>query len=154
MPSLFCHLLSTKPGICNFTVSKMAGAVGIVLGVLPLLISAAEHYEDCWRPFVRYRKFHPKLDAFQQKLKAQKVVFHNETRILLETIVERDIASGMLDDSSHVNWTSRNIEAQLSIQLDSSRDACINIIKQISEQLKIVEGDSKGFKSIVNHETV
>ena len=80
--------------------------------------------------------------------------FHNESRILLETIVERDIASSMLEDRSHVNWTSRDIGEQLSIQLDSSHDACINIIKQISEQLKIVEGDSKGFESIVNHETV
>ena len=132
----------------------MAEVVGIVLGVLPLLISAVEHYEDCWRLFVRYRKFDSKLDAFQQKLKTQKVVFHNELRILLETIFERDIANRMLEDSLHVNWSRVDIEEQLSLQLDSSRDACISIVTQIGEQLKIVEDDSKGFEFIIKHENV
>ena len=132
----------------------MAEVAGFVLGVLPLLISAAEHYEDCWRPFIRYRKFHVKLDAFQQKLKMLKVVFHNELRILLETILERDIANRMLQDSSHVNWSRHDIEEQLSVQLDSSRDACIDIVTQISQQLKIVEDDSKDFESIIQQDNV
>ena len=132
----------------------MVEVAGIVLGVLPLLISAVEHYEDCWRPFVRYRKFHSKFDAFQQRLKTQKVVFYNESRILLETVLERDIANTMLEDSSHINWSKQDVEEQLGIQLDSSRDACIGIITQISEQLKIVEDDRKGLESIIEHENV
>ena len=48
-----------------------------VLGVLPLVISAAEHYSECHQAFVRYRKFAAEIDRFQQHLKVQKTVFRN-----------------------------------------------------------------------------
>ena len=134
--------------------SAMVEVAGLVFGVLPLLVSAVEHYEDCWRPFERYRRFGDTLDAFQQKLKMQKVVFHNELRILLEKVLERDIANKMLKDSLHVNWSKHDVEEQLNQQLDSSRDACIDIIEQIREQLRIIEDDSKVFESIIEQDSV
>ncbi len=49
--------------------------VGVVFGVLPILISAAEHYEDVFRPFKRYKKFAPELEEYQKKLGIQKAIF-------------------------------------------------------------------------------
>jgi hypothetical protein len=50
-------------------------AVGLVLGILPLIISAAEHYEDAFKPFKRYKKFAPELQLYQQQLGTQKTIF-------------------------------------------------------------------------------
>lgn len=37
--------------------SGIEAAAGLVLGVLPLVISAIEHYDDMLRPFLSYRNF-------------------------------------------------------------------------------------------------
>ena len=127
----------------------MAEAIGITLAVLPLLISAAEHYDDILQPFVRYRNFTSKLDRFQQRLKIQRTVFRNECRILLESAVEHDVALGMLDDKNHPQWVDRSVDNRLLQQLDSSKDACITIITQIEEQLRNVKKDSQEFEAAI-----
>ncbi|MCJ1436556.1 hypothetical protein MMC27_005935 [Xylographa pallens] len=127
----------------------MAEAVGLVLAVLPLLISACEHYEDCLQPFVRYRHFATKLDRFQQKLKIQRTVFRNECRILLESIVEHEIAVRMLDDKNHESWHDQGLDSKLVQQLDSSKDTCVIIIGEIEDHLKEVEKDSADFETAV-----
>jgi hypothetical protein len=84
----------------------MAGveAAGFVLGVLPLMISAAEHYEDVFRPFKRYRKFATELDQYQQQLGTQKTIFRNECRLLLATLTNRLTAKEMLREGKHPSW--------------------------------------------------
>lgn len=123
--------------------------VGLTLAVLPLLISAAEHYEDILQPFVRYRNFSSKVDRFQQHLRIQRTIFRNECRILLESVVEHDIALRMLEDRDHPQWLDQSVDNRLLKQLDSSKDACITIITQIQEQLRNVEKDSQEFEAAV-----
>ena len=123
--------------------------MGFVLAVLPILISAAEHYEDCWRPLVRYCKFTSTLDHFQRKLKIQKTIFRNECRILLELVLEHDVAARMLNDKTHANWNSQIIDKQLLEQLASSEDACLDVIAQIREQLRMVEKENRGFDEVI-----
>ncbi|KAL9118832.1 MAG: hypothetical protein Q9187_004613 [Circinaria calcarea] len=122
----------------------MAEAVGLVLAVLPLLISAAEHYEDCLKPFMRYYKFTSKVSNFQERFKVQNTIFHNQCRILLASILEQDVAIRMLEDKTHVNWSSQMIEAKLLKQLASSKEACLIIIKQVTKQLQSIEKESRG----------
>jgi hypothetical protein len=80
-------------------------AAGFVLGVLPLMISAAEHYEDVFRPFNRYRKFAPELELYQQQLGTQKTIFRNECHLLLATLTNRQTAKEMLREGKHPSWT-------------------------------------------------
>ncbi len=127
----------------------MAEVIGFTLAVLPLLISAAEHYEDILQPFVRYRNFSSKVDRFQQQLGIQRTIFCNECRILLESVVEHDIALRMLEDRDHPQWLDQSVDNRLLKQLDSSKDACITIITQIQEQLRNVEKDSEEFEAAV-----
>ena len=124
-------------------------ALGIVLAILPLLVSAAEHYDDCLRPFIRYRRFASKVDRFQQKLSIQRTVFRNECRILLESVVEHDVANRMVDDNTHPQWNDKELEQQLGRHLDTSRDACVSIIQEIQECLQDVEKDSGDFERAV-----
>ena len=131
----------------------MVEVAGIVLAVLPLLVSAVEHYEDCWKPLVRYGRYASKVDLFQRKFKVQKTIFRNECQLLLESVLEDGIARHMLEDRSHRNWKDKAVEEKVAEVLDLSRDGCIEVIKEIEEQLRVIEKTSRGFEEVVqiNH---
>ena len=124
----------------------MAETVGLVLAVLPVLISAVEHYEDCWRPLLRYSKFTLKFEHFQRRFKVQKTIFRNECRLLLESVLEDSIASRMLGDSAHRNWKSEAIEERIVRGLESSKEGCVEIITQVQEQLEVIDEICRGFE--------
>lgn len=129
----------------------MSGAE-VALALLPLLISAVEHYKDCFRPLIRYRKFTSELDRFQQRLKIQKAIFRNQCRILLENAVHQDVASQMLEERNHSLWCDARTEKLLVEQLGSSREACVAVIELIDERLRGIEKESRSFETIVDRE--
>lgn len=129
----------------------MSGAE-LALALLPILISAVGHYNDCFRPFTRYRKFASELDRFQQLLKIQKAIFRNQCRILLENAVSQDVASQMLAERDHLSWRDVETEKLLMEQLGSSREACIAVIELIDKRLCGIEKESRGFGTIVDQE--
>ncbi|PVH67686.1 hypothetical protein DL98DRAFT_275048 [Cadophora sp. DSE1049] len=125
----------------------MAGveAAGIVLGILPLMISAAEHYEDVFRPFKRYRKFSTELDLYQQQLGTQKTIFRNQCRLLVATLTNRQTAKEMLREGNHPSWEDPDLNERFSIQLGDSAVACKNVINLIQGKLKEVEEKTENF---------
>ena len=129
----------------------MSGAE-VALAVLPLVISAIEHYKDCFRPLIRYRKFTSELDRFQRRLKIQKAIFRNQCRILLENAVHQDVASQMLEEHSHFLLCDAQTEKLLAKQLGSSREACVAVIELIDERLRGIEKESSRFQTIVDEE--
>lgn len=117
----------------------MAEAAGLALAILPLLLSVVEHYEDCLRPIERSIHFASRVKRFQEHLRVQKTVFSNQCRILLETVVERDVATRMLQDKRSPIWQDRIVELGISKQLEGSRGACMAVISQISSTLEVLE---------------
>lgn len=122
------------------------------LALLPLLISAIEHYDDCFRPLTRYRKFASELNRFQQLLKIQKAIFRNQCRILLENAVSQDVANQMLTERNHLSWCDVETEKLLMEQLGSSREACVAVIELIDKRVCGIEKESRGFEIIVDQE--
>jgi hypothetical protein len=120
---------------------------GLVLGVLPLLISAAEHYEDVVRPFKRYKQFSTELKQFQQEVLGHKTVFRNECLLLLSSITDRDTASEMMAEREHPLWANLELTKKLSDQLGSSREACQATVRLIMEELARIERDTESFRS-------
>lgn len=130
--------------------------VGLALGFLPLLISAAEHYDDCLRPFIRYKKFAKEADRFQNLLGIQKAIFRNQCRILLEGILEHDVASSMLNGSSGANppsWSDIELEEQLSQLLGESRGACITTVDMIEERLRDIDSESQDLATTIDQDS-
>lgn len=126
----------------------MSGAE-VVLGILPLLVSAAEHWDDCLRPFKRYRSFAKEVDRFRQHLNVQHTIFRNQCRILLENVTEDDSAVQMLAHWKHPLWSDSEIESQLSRRLAESKNACVAAIELIAERLEDVLKESRDLESIV-----
>ena len=137
----------------------MAGVetvAGLALGILPLLISAAEHYDDTLRPFKRYQNFAKEANRFQGQLGIQKVIFKNHCRILLEEIIEHDVASSMLHGPSapsHPSWSDVELEEQLSQLLGESRDACVTTVKMIEQRLCDIDGESQDLATIIHQDS-
>lgn len=120
-------------------------AAGFVLGVLPLLISAAEHYDEAFRPFERYRKFAPELKLYQQQLRIQQVIFRTECHWLLATLTSNEIARDMLREGRHPSWMDPDLDEKLAKQLGDSGAACKSIINLMQTNLRSVEKETQGF---------
>ena len=129
----------------------MSGAeVGLALAVLPLLISAAEHYEDCIRPFSRFKNFSKEVDRFRKLLRNQKTIFRNQCLILLKEIVDDNAASSVLNGACQEKWPGSEIEGKLVQLLGDSREACATTIGMIEERLGEIEAISQEFGSTVD----
>jgi hypothetical protein len=128
--------------------SGVETAVGFVLGVLPLLISAAEHYEDVARPFKRYKRFTNELKKFQQELLGHKTVFRNDCLLLLAHATSLETAHEILQEHSHPLRIDLDLNKKVSDQLGQSRDACRSTISLIMEELDAIENESQKFELI------
>ena len=89
---------------------------GLILGVLPLLISTTEHFDDIAQPFRRYRRFHD-VKKFHGSLQTQKTIFRNFCELLLKSVVNNDVAVTVLDRGIDA---SEELDRQLSVVLESS----------------------------------
>ena len=127
---------------------------GLALGFLPLLISAAEHYDKCLRPFTHYKDFAKEANRFQNLLRVQKAIFTNQCRILLEEIIEHDVASSMLDGQSgvdHPSWSDVELAEELTRLLGlDSRDACITTIELIEDRLGDIDIESQDLATAID----
>jgi hypothetical protein len=124
-------------------------AVGVVLSVLPLLISAAEHYDDVFRPFRRFKKCAPELEEYQQQLKTQRTIFMNQCQLLLTALTGRESAKEMLREKDHPSWNDNALKAKLVEQLGNSREACEATVQLIAGKLKSIEEDAESFGAIL-----
>jgi hypothetical protein len=128
------------------TMSGAETIIGLVLGVLPLLVSTAEHYDDVFQPFRRYKRFSKELKKFQQEFLGHKTVFHNECLLLLSTFTGVETANEMLREPDHPLRKDLDLNKKLSDQLGASREACYGIINLIKEELDSIGRESRSFE--------
>ncbi|RFU25885.1 hypothetical protein B7463_g10452, partial [Scytalidium lignicola] len=122
--------------------------LGIVLGVLPLLISALEHYDDVLRPFKRYRNFDVELKRFKDDLYSEQAIFHAESMLLLTQVTSPEIAAAMVKQYDHPSWKDAKLENDLSKSLGTLCDACTNVITSIKDDLQRIKDDSQFFSTV------
>lgn len=136
--------------LAELAMSGVEAVVGLALGVLPLLISATEHYDDCLRPFIRYKNFAKEADRFRRLLSVQKTIFRNQCRILLEGIVDHDAAARIINCGSTLSNQDVKLEEQLVQLLGESKEACITTTEMIRQRLHDIQGESHELWSILD----
>ena len=119
--------------------------LGIALGILPLLVSAIEHYEDVFRPFHRYKDFAPQLARFQRQLMAQKTIFRSQCQLLLIPLTDIDTTADMLNVPGHSMWASTELAQKLKDHLGQSAEACIATMTEMEEQLQVIREKGEEF---------
>lgn len=125
-----------------------------VLGILPLIVSAADHYNKCHQLFRNYRNVTAEVDLFQEQLQTQKTIFRTECLLLLDNVCPKDAASAMLGERSHPLWADKATEQQLAGHLNESKAACVATIKRVGERLKDVETKCEGLTEVLNNPDV
>ncbi|KAL3468872.1 hypothetical protein BJX99DRAFT_265738 [Aspergillus californicus] len=108
--------------------------VGLVLGSLPLIIAALEHYEDISRPtreFFTWRKHRRRLI---QELYTLRASFDQATHLLLQPFVDGDDMAAMKDPLSDL-WSSGSIADSLRGAMGVAYDPLLLTIGEISEIL-------------------
>lgn len=126
---------------------------GVVLGVLPLLISAVGTYDNVYRPFVtRYKDYEPALKSFQQGLLTERAIFRNECRLLLRSSVDPERVQDILDDPKHDVWTDSDIEQKVSQYLGDSKEECKATIARIKGKLLAILKEYERYGITMNSE--
>lgn len=122
--------------------------LGIVLGVLPLLTSALEHYEEALRPIKTYRGFTSKAQQFCDQLETQRTIFRAECELLLSAVTDSTTAREMLNDPNHEKWKSEAIRTLFGRRVGSLGAACFLVISNMNQKLDEIGNLSKDFSTI------
>ncbi|KAF4621929.1 hypothetical protein G7Y89_g14415 [Cudoniella acicularis] len=122
--------------------------VGLILGILPLMISAAEHYDDVIRPFKRYKNYSAEVKRFQDELLSEKVIYNTESLLLLASVTNYDVATKMLEDRDHPSWKDSELENKLLKVLGASHEACKNVISLIDSDLNQIKEECQFFDTV------
>lgn len=125
---------------------------GLALAILPLIVSAAEHYENCFRPFLQYKSFAKEADFFRKLFSVQKAIFKNQCVILLQELVDHDAALAMLNGAHHLSLVSDELDRRLGELLGESKEPCLSIIETIHDKLSDIESESQQLGTIIEQE--
>ena len=127
--------------------------MGLALAVLPLVISAVEHYKKCLRPIKHYRTFARDAERVLDLLSLQRAIFNNQCRILLERTVDHDVAANMLKGGArHPQWSDKALEEHLCQMLGDSREEYAMVFGRIEEQLECLDKRCQDLESTINQD--
>lgn len=124
-------------------------AAGLVLAVVPLLISAFENYEITFQPFVTYFKHVKEVERFLARLGIQRTIFLNECELLFMTVSNGPSFSEVLRDPDHPSRKDEQISKRLQDLLGSSYNACVSTLQLINENLKKITLETKDFEHLL-----
>ena len=127
-------------------------AAGLALTILPLMVSALQHYEDCFRPFLRYKRFAKEADVFRKLFSVQKAIFRNQCAILLQELVEHDAALAILNGARHLSDFDDDLERRLNELLGESKEPCVAIMNAIHDKLSDMESESQQLEITIQQE--
>ncbi|CAI0644042.1 unnamed protein product [Colletotrichum noveboracense] len=116
----------------------MAEAVGIVLGAVPLLISALEHYQDIIGPVVRFKNWRGELGTIILRLVTERASYDQNLRIMLLRAVGSDDLEQMIADPQSQTWRSEGFAEDMKIELGRAYDPCMGLVKNIAGTLETI----------------
>lgn len=139
----------------------MSGAeviVGLVLGVLPLIIKAAESYKKIGEVIATYRKYSKAVHIFNIELSTQRTIFQNECTLILAEVVNNPVLLNEMfsepagaENSIRLSLRNNPNTEQLSERmieriLDSYKQLEV-LLKLIAQNLEQIYEDIKQYQS-------
>ncbi|KAK6331780.1 hypothetical protein TWF718_002321 [Orbilia javanica] len=104
---------------------------GLVLGAIPLVISALEHYEDIIGPTKAFFKFQGELDHAIRELRVQYTLFEQSMEVLLRPITTDHQLNDMIDNSNSNLWQDPDIEEELRKNLGRAYPSYMSTVDRI-----------------------
>jgi hypothetical protein len=110
--------------------------VGVVLGVLPLVIAALEHYEDSVRVIHRYYYYKKEIRRLVLIIRTEQVELKNTCEQLLTDIVPVQQIEELLKDPRSTSWESPEVTRRLKARLRDSYEVYMERLKQMNAALE------------------
>jgi hypothetical protein len=111
--------------------------VGVVLGVIPLVVSALEQYAKVAETIKRVRRAAQEFRIVARKLEAERVIFRNALTNLLNecTAIGPSTLESLLVNVSHDAWKQPDVELALAKRLGESMKSYHEHVLSISTAL-------------------
>jgi hypothetical protein len=113
--------------------------VGIVLGAVPLVISALEHYSDGVSSIKRAIRYKIELEKLMQDLEAEYCIYQDTTEYLLRDLLDENELGVLLDDLQNYPicgaWKNddMDLESKLKQRLGRSYGAYMRAVAQMND---------------------
>lgn len=114
-------------------------AVGLVLGVIPLVISALEHYAEGVETIHKWWRYKRELSSLKRILDAEFVRYLNTCEELLSGIVPDATLAALLDFPGGPGWQDLEIERKLRARLRMSFASFLNTVNDMNEVMEILK---------------
>ncbi|KAJ0338706.1 hypothetical protein COL922a_005296 [Colletotrichum nupharicola] len=109
---------------------------GVVLGTIPLLISALEHYKEGISTIRAWRNYDRELRSLIRNLQTERVRFQDVCEKLLVGLVSQCQIESMVDDPFGPAWQEEKVRTKIEARLWRSFSNFEDIIKDMEEATK------------------
>ena len=105
-------------------------AAGLVLGAIPLIISASEHYREGFEPLREWWKFETEFQSFVEELEVQDKIFSNNIEKLIQPYVSDREMHAIINDRN-LKAISPQLEANVQERLADSYKAYMSVVRKV-----------------------
>jgi hypothetical protein len=109
---------------------------GLILGVIPLVISALEHYGDGMRTIRRLWKYKWELKSLILELQTENIIFRNICEMMLDGLIESASLERLLKTPGGVCWKDPSLQSQLERRLDLAYPVYLDRVLAMEEAVK------------------
>ena len=127
---------------------------GLVLGSIPLLVSALEHYAEGVSTIEKWWRFERELSTIKRLLTAEQVVFQGTCERLLDGLVPPSELDDLIDNAGGSKW-NKDLDTGLRKRLGrsySSFNDCVEdmyrVINELKSRLDLDPEGKVGFQSL------
>jgi hypothetical protein len=111
--------------------------IGLMLGVLPLVISAAEDYKKCFEPLERWRRFKFVFRDFITSVDIQRQMFQLVLKkLLIRVKLPAEEKQRLLTVPNYEGWSEPETVDAIRSRLGESYDACMEILGAMKENMQ------------------
>lgn len=109
---------------------------GVILGSLPLIISALEHYAQGIATVKRFRRYKYEVESLIRQVETERVIFVNTLELLFA-----GLGNGAIMDSAFSRqafWQGNSVDEKLRDRLSSAYDVYLSNVQAMDNELKMV----------------
>lgn len=117
---------------------------GVVLGSVPLLISAMEHYRDGLDPVKAFLRYQDELNRALRDLRALHTSLAMTLEYILKQVAGQDEVIDMMSDYHQQMWKSNELETSLRSLLKEAYDDYVDILGDVESDLKALASKLEG----------
>jgi hypothetical protein len=110
---------------------------GIVLGAIPLVVSALEHYIDGVQTVRRLFGYRLELKKLVMVLVTEDATFRNTCEKLLDGIASPSTVESLLQDPGGLLWNDPALNRKLKARLQTSHSVYMTRVQDMNEALEV-----------------